>query len=88
MGVVHRDLKVIKQYFIHCSRFQPENLLCESEEDEDIHIYVADFGLSREGTALETFCGSPEYVAPEVLDCGMFFLHFLVLKTQSHTKNK
>jgi len=32
-GVVHRDLK-------------PENLLCSTERDS-IHIYVADFGLSR-----------------------------------------
>lgn len=57
-GVVHRDLK-------------PENLLC-SGEGEKIHIYVADFGLSRafqEDQQLVTYCGSPEYVAPEVLAC-------------------
>jgi len=57
-GVVHRDLK-------------PENLLC-SETASNIHIYVADFGLSRvfhEREQLSTYCGSPEYVAPEVLAC-------------------
>jgi len=57
-GVVHRDLK-------------PENLLCSTERDH-IHIYVADFGLSRvfhDREQLNTYCGSPEYVAPEVLAC-------------------
>jgi len=58
-GVVHRDLK-------------PENLLCTETEDHNIHIYVADFGLSRvfqDREQLNTYCGSPEYVAPEVLAC-------------------
>jgi len=58
-GVVHRDLK-------------PENLLCASSPDDKIHIYVADFGLSRvfqDNQQLNTYCGSPEYVAPEVLAC-------------------
>eukprot|EP01116_Phalansterium_solitarium_P013979 TRINITY_DN3145_c0_g1_i2.p1 TRINITY_DN3145_c0_g1~~TRINITY_DN3145_c0_g1_i2.p1 ORF type:complete len:345 (+),score=125.82 TRINITY_DN3145_c0_g1_i2:133-1167(+) len=58
-GVVHRDLK-------------PENLLCIGSGSK-IQIYVADFGLSRafEGDSqqLSTYCGSPEYVAPEVLAC-------------------
>lgn len=59
-GVVHRDLK-------------PENLLChEGADGGSIHIYVADFGLSRvfqDREQLNTYCGSPEYVAPEVLAC-------------------
>jgi len=61
-GVVHRDLK-------------PENLLCNDDKDGNIHIYVADFGLSRlfnEDEQLTTYCGSPEYVAPEVLACAPY----------------
>jgi len=61
-GVVHRDLK-------------PENLLCSDNSLGGIHIYVADFGLSRlfnEQEQLTTYCGSPEYVAPEVLDCAPY----------------
>jgi calcium/calmodulin-dependent protein kinase I len=51
-GVVHRDLK-------------PENLLCSETKDQNLHIYVADFGLSRVFKDMEhmnTYCGSPEYV--------------------------
>jgi serine/threonine protein kinase len=56
-GIAHRDLK-------------PQNLLCAGPDGMEIR--VADFGLSKmfgEGEHLETCCGSPEYVAPEVLEC-------------------
>ena len=54
-GVLYRDLKL-------------ENLLLTSEG----HIVLTDFGLSKEGlTGREartaTFCGTPEYMAPEML---------------------
>ncbi|KAL6534845.1 CBL-interacting serine/threonine-protein kinase 6 [Orobanche gracilis] len=55
-GVYHRDLK-------------PENLLL----DEDSKLKVADFGLSaftdhlRQDGLLHTTCGTPAYVAPEVI---------------------
>jgi len=55
-NIAHRDLK-------------PENLLCTGANNEIIK--VADFGLSKEfddnNKALETMCGTPDYVAPEVL---------------------
>jgi len=54
-GVAHRDLK-------------PENILC-SDDESNLHIWVADFGLSKLGDeAMETQCGSLEYTAPEVLN--------------------
>lgn len=60
-NIIHRDLK-------------PENILLVSEEN-DTECKVADFGLSRlfpEGGAREqktgTLCGTPGYVAPEVLN--------------------
>ncbi|XP_043282627.1 calcium/calmodulin-dependent protein kinase type 1 isoform X2 [Venturia canescens] len=54
-GVVHRDLK-------------PENLLYYSPA-EDSKIMISDFGLSKmeDSGIMATACGTPGYVAPEVL---------------------
>jgi len=54
-GVVHRDLK-------------PENLLYYSPDVES-KIMISDFGLSKmeESGVMATACGTPGYVAPEVL---------------------
>jgi len=53
-GIAHRDLK-------------PENLLCGGPDGSVIK--VTDFGLSKDfgKGSLKTSCGTPDYVAPEVL---------------------
>jgi len=53
-GIVHRDLKL-------------ENLLLKKRNS--LEIKLADFGLSKlySGQALQTACGTPFYVAPDVL---------------------
>eukprot|EP01102_Stenamoeba_stenopodia_P019877 TRINITY_DN7598_c0_g1_i1.p1 TRINITY_DN7598_c0_g1~~TRINITY_DN7598_c0_g1_i1.p1 ORF type:complete len:522 (+),score=113.56 TRINITY_DN7598_c0_g1_i1:345-1910(+) len=54
-GIAHRDLK-------------PENILLKSKTDQIIKL--SDFGLSRiigEGSFMKTLCGTPQYLAPEVL---------------------
>ena len=55
-GVVHRDLK-------------PENLLLVSDDD-DANVKIADFGFAKKVSDLtvnEVACGTPGYVAPEIL---------------------
>ncbi|KAM5146622.1 calcium/calmodulin-dependent protein kinase type 1B [Mantella aurantiaca] len=56
MGIVHRDLK-------------PENLLYATPF-EDSKIMISDFGLSKieDGGMMATACGTPGYVAPELLE--------------------
>uniref|UniRef100_A0A8C9SV26 Serine/threonine-protein kinase Sgk1 n=1 Tax=Scleropages formosus TaxID=113540 RepID=A0A8C9SV26_SCLFO len=54
LNIVYRDLK-------------PENILLDYQG----HVVLTDFGLCKEGISLAetttTFCGTPEYLAPEVL---------------------
>lgn len=56
-NVAHRDLK-------------PENLLLVSKKD-DSQVKIADFGFAKkvyEENSLSTQCGTPGYVAPEILE--------------------
>jgi serine/threonine protein kinase len=55
LNIIHRDLK-------------PENiLLVDNKDDSDVKI--TDFGLAKRTSqeGLKTFCGTPQYFAPEVL---------------------
>ena len=56
LNVVYRDLK-------------PENILVAA----DGHVKLADFGLAKEGitkghSKAKSFCGSPAYLPPEMLE--------------------
>ncbi|XP_014667186.1 PREDICTED: serine/threonine-protein kinase Chk2-like isoform X2 [Priapulus caudatus] len=56
-AITHRDLK-------------PENVLLVDAETNETLIKITDFGLSKlvdGSTMLKTFCGTPTYLAPEVL---------------------
>lgn len=52
-GIIYRDIK-------------PENILM----GDDGYLYLADFGLAKSvksGELATTFCGTPEYLAPEII---------------------
>jgi serine/threonine protein kinase len=53
-NIIHRDIK-------------PENILLVSASS-DTEVKVTDFGLAKkaDGDGLKTFCGTPQYFAPEV----------------------
>ena len=53
--IVHRDVK-------------PGNILILRRRPDDLFIKFADFGISREGDTLKTFCGTYAYLAPEVYE--------------------
>ncbi|XP_012586261.1 PREDICTED: serine/threonine-protein kinase Chk2 isoform X1 [Condylura cristata] len=55
-GIIHRDLK-------------PENVLLSSQKEECL-VKITDFGQSKilgETSLMKTLCGTPTYLAPEVL---------------------
>lgn len=33
----------------------------------DGHIKLVDFGFAKKGTKFSSFCGTPEYIAPEII---------------------
>lgn len=62
-NIVHRDLK-------------PENLLL-AEKNDDSNIKLADFGFAiyAEGLTITSQCGTPGYIAPEILKSKPYGTH-------------
>lgn len=61
-GIVHRDLKPQNILLCHGPRPKPA--------PADITLKIADFGFARflqDGVMAATLCGSPMYMAPEVI---------------------
>ena len=47
---------------------KPENILISKNG----HIKLTDFGLSKDNKPSKTFCGTPEYLAPEIISGDLY----------------
>eukprot|EP00347_Sterkiella_histriomuscorum_P006243 403353516 len=58
MNIIHRDLKL-------------DNILLNSQEQQNFDLRIADFGLAQQlldGEKCTIKCGTPTYIAPEILE--------------------
>lgn len=53
LPLAHRDIKL-------------ENVLVQSWDCNGVYVKLADFGLSKQSSAMETYCGTRLYAAPEI----------------------
>ncbi|KAK1264354.1 CBL-interacting serine/threonine-protein kinase 11 [Acorus gramineus] len=68
-GQIGAGLKVLHAHHIIHRDLKPENILLSTSNNNPV-LKISDFGLSRvvlPGEYAETVCGSPLYMAPEVL---------------------
>lgn len=58
LGYLHKNLNVIYR------DLKPENIIL----DEYGYLKLTDFGLSKQADYSDNFCGTPEYISPEMIE--------------------
>ena len=69
-GELSTEISSLKTFFLVCQFFKLTSFYVVQCPDRDGYVKMVDFGFSKrlgQGSKTWTFCGTPEYVAPEII---------------------
>ncbi|XP_063213439.1 LOW QUALITY PROTEIN: death-associated protein kinase 2-like [Chroicocephalus ridibundus] len=71
LGQILRGVEYLHAHRIAHLDLKPENIMLEEKDVPKPRIKIIDFGLAqhlRDGVTLKSLCGTPQYIAPEVIN--------------------